>query len=104
MWVSSRASPVSFQERERRRRDQQTPVLPQPYEQVKGDSDDAHLHQRAVRTGPFKPGIRQVALLLTPLSLLNKGIEHAQVGMVVPGKMPTIWEQLAFQSGHQDED
>src|SRR6266516_4354469 len=98
------AHPPSFKEPERWQQDQQMPVVPQSYEHVKGDSDDAHLYQRAVCTCPLIPPVRKLALLLTPLSLLNKGIEHAQVWMVVPGKMPAIWEQLTFQNGHQDED
>ena len=78
-------------------------VVPQSYEQVKGDRHDAHLHQQGVCMCPFEPTVRELAFCLTPLNLLNIGIEHAQVWMAVPGKMPIVWEQLTFQNGHQDE-
>src|SRR5260370_39308506 len=98
------AHPPSFKEPERRQQEEQMLVVPQSYEQVKGDRDEAHLHQQGVCICPFVPRIRELALYLTPLNLLNKGIEHAQVWMVVPGKMPTVLGQLVFQNGHEDAE
>ena len=94
----------TFKEPERRQQEEQLLVVPQSYEEVKGDRADTHLHQQAVCMCPFVPSVGELALCLTPLSLLNNGIEHAQVWVVVPGKMPTVWEQLAFQNGHEDEE
>src|SRR5260221_9508050 len=100
----SASNAPSFKEPERGQQQEQMLVLPHTYEQVKGDRDEAHFHQQAVCMCPLVPGVRELALYLTPLNLLNKGIEHAQVWMVVPGKMPAVREQFAFQNGHEDEE
>ena len=78
-------------------------VLPQTYEQVKGDRDETYFHQQAVCMYPFVPGVRELALCLTSLSLLNKGIEHTEVRMLVPGKTLAVREQLTFQNGQENE-
>src|SRR2546421_4513731 len=103
LYGDSIAHPPSFHGSERGQQDEQMLVVPQSHEQVKGDRDYAHLYQQGVCVCPCGPSIRELAFNLTPPNLLNKGIEHAQVWMVVPGKMPIVWEQLAFQDGHEDE-
>src|SRR5258708_28552516 len=87
------AHPPSFKEPERRQQEEQLLVVPQSYEEVKGDRDDAHLHQQAVCMCPFVPSVGELALCLTPLSLLNNCIEHAKVWVVVRVTLPTDMER-----------
>src|SRR6059058_3847571 len=72
--------------------------------QVKCRDDNAEHDKQRIVLDPGNPAFDEAAPGLAALGLTNKCIEYAQVIMCIPGEVPGVREQFAFQYCQQHED
>src|SRR5579875_2056773 len=90
-------------EADRQQGQHQVLAVPPAIDEVKCRNSNADRNKEWIVGNPVNPACNEAAAFLTAFDLSNKGVQDAQVRLIIPGQVPGIREQFIFQDGQQDK-